>query len=63
MEIPKMKKDILNQAKKLKPSRKSVSFRIRKDLYESLMEFCQKNEVSGANVIELLIEQLLQEKK
>jgi predicted DNA-binding protein len=57
------KKDIVLMAKKMKPERKNVSFRLNGDLYDSLMEFCEKNEVSSANVIEALIEKLLNDKK
>lgn len=57
------KKDIVLMAKKLKPERKNVSFRLNGDLYEEFMEFCDENQVSSANVIEALIEKLLNDKK
>lgn len=57
------KNDIVKMAKKLKPERKNVSFRLNEDLYDSFMSFCDENEVSSASVIELLIEKLLKDKK
>ncbi len=57
------KKDILAQAKKLRPERKNVSFRMREDIYEEFQSYCHENDVSTANVLELLIEKLLKSKK
>lgn len=54
---------ILSEAKKLKPDRKNVSFRLREDLYNSLTDFCQENNVSSAAVLESLIEKLLSSKE
>lgn len=57
------KSNILKMAKKLRPERKNVSFRLNQDLYESFMNFCDVNKISSANVIEILIEKLLKDKK
>jgi hypothetical protein len=57
------KNSILLEAKKLKPERKNVSFRIREDLYDSLTDFCHEHDVSSASIIESLIEKLLSSKE
>jgi hypothetical protein len=57
------KKDIILLAKKLKPERKNVSFRLNGALYDSLLEFCEKHDLSSANVIEALIEKLIEDGK
>lgn len=54
---------ILAEAKKLKPDRKNVTFRLREDLYNSLTEFCQEHDVSSASILESLIEKLLNSKE
>ncbi len=66
MEIKKVlisKNNIVQMAKRLKPERKNVSFRLNSELYDEFMKFCDEQDVSSANVIEALLEKLLEDKR
>ena len=57
------KNNIVQMAKRLKPERKNVSFRLNSELYDEFMKFCDEQDVSSANVIEALLEKLLEDKR
>jgi glycosylphosphatidylinositol transamidase (GPIT) subunit GPI8 len=57
------KNNIIKMAKRLKPERKNVSFRLNSELYDDFMKFCEEKDVSSANVIEALLEKLLEDKR
>lgn len=54
---------IVQMAKRLKPERKNVSFRLNSELYDEFMRFCENQNVSSAIVVEALLEKLLEDKR